>query len=120
MPKLRRQRKRQKYRFDVNRSRVRKSAEKYSKFNVKVECDILKAAWDNRNQFKFLIISLYPPLSLSLFSPIVVFVCLYDSLCIFLFMTPFNWCVDYMGVTAPVREIFQMWTFPPPGPPRVK
>jgi len=31
---------------------VRKSAEKYSKFNVKVECDILKAAWDNRKSMK--------------------------------------------------------------------
>ena len=50
MVKLNRQRKRKKFKYTTDRQKVRQRAEKNLKFNVKVDCDILKASWDNRNE----------------------------------------------------------------------
>jgi len=52
MVKLNRQRKRKKFKYTTDRQKVRQRAEKNLKFNVKVDCDILKASWDNRKSLK--------------------------------------------------------------------
>jgi len=52
MVKLKRQRKRKKFGYGVNRKRVRKHQEKYSKFNVKVDNMTLRENWDHRVSLK--------------------------------------------------------------------
>merc|ERR1712048_1349669 len=46
------QRRRKKYDYARNRKRVRKQQEKTTKFNVKVDCEVIKEAWDNRISVK--------------------------------------------------------------------
>ena len=52
MTKLRKQRKRKKFNHGRNRKRVRKQQEKTTKFNVKVDCKVMKDAWDHRISVK--------------------------------------------------------------------
>ena len=52
MTKLKKQRRRKKYDYARNRKRVRKQQEKTTKFNVKVDCKVIKEAWDNRVSVK--------------------------------------------------------------------
>ena len=52
MTKLKKQRRRKKYDYARNRKRVRKQQEKTTKFNVKVDCEVIKEAWDNRISVK--------------------------------------------------------------------
>ena len=52
MPKLKRQRARQKFNYNTNRKRVKQRMEKNEKYNVKVDCPILKEAWNNRISVK--------------------------------------------------------------------
>ena len=52
MPKLKRQRQRQKFNYSTNRKRVKNRMEKNTKFNIKVDCPILRENWDNRKSVK--------------------------------------------------------------------
>merc|ERR1740128_1297501 len=52
MPKLKRQRQRQKFNYSVNRKRVKNRMEKNTKFNIKVDCPILRENWNNRKSVK--------------------------------------------------------------------
>ena len=49
---MKKQRRRKKYDYARNRKRVRKQQEKTTKFNVKVDCEVIKEAWDNRISVK--------------------------------------------------------------------
>ena len=52
MTKLKKQRKKKTYNYGRNRKRVRKQQERTNKFNVKVDCQTMKDAWDNRISVK--------------------------------------------------------------------
>ena len=52
MPKLRKLRMKQKFQYGANRKRIRNRQEKSTKFNVKVDCPVLKASWNNRKSLK--------------------------------------------------------------------
>ena len=52
MTKLKKQRKKKTYNYGRNRKRVRKQQERTTKFNVKVDCQTMKDAWDNRISVK--------------------------------------------------------------------
>lgn len=52
MPKLRKQRRKQKFRFDRNRKRVQKSQQSHSKKNIKVDCEVMKKNWDRSQPVK--------------------------------------------------------------------
>jgi hypothetical protein len=52
MTKLKRQRARKKFNYQTNRRRVRDKLQKNTKFNVKVDCPILKESWDNRKSVR--------------------------------------------------------------------
>ena len=48
MTKLRKLRKKKTYNYGRNRKRVKQQLEKTSKFNVKVDCKVVRDAWDHR------------------------------------------------------------------------
>ena len=48
MTKLKKQRMKKTYNYGKNRKRVRQQLEKSSKFNVKVDCKVVRDAWDHR------------------------------------------------------------------------
>ena len=52
MPKLRRQRKRQKFRYDRNRKRIKKTQEKHRKDKIKVDNDVMKELWNPKESIK--------------------------------------------------------------------
>lgn len=52
MPKLRRQKRRQKFQFNRNRRRVRKSQESGHKGNVRIQNEVLKRHWDGSKPVK--------------------------------------------------------------------
>ena len=52
MPKLNRQRKRQKFRYDRNRKRIKKTQEKHRKNKVKVNNDVMKELWNPKESIK--------------------------------------------------------------------
>ena len=52
MPKLRRQRKRQKFRYDRNRKRIKKTQEKHRKDKIKVDNDVIKELWNPKESIK--------------------------------------------------------------------
>ena len=52
MPKLRRQRKRQKFRYDRNRKRIKKTQEKHQKDKIKVNNDVIKDLWNPKESIK--------------------------------------------------------------------
>merc|ERR1712072_536103 len=52
MPKLRKQRRRQKFMHDRNRKRIKKSHDKYKKENIKVTSDVMKEHWDHKESIQ--------------------------------------------------------------------
>ena len=52
MPKLRKLRKSQKFQYNRNRKRIRKTQESERNENIKVNCETLKANWDARKPVK--------------------------------------------------------------------
>merc|ERR1712141_125580 len=52
MPKLRKQRRKQKFQFNRNRKRIQKSQDKYRKQNIKISSDALSENWDHKQSIQ--------------------------------------------------------------------